>query len=299
MQRILLSALVVGGVVGAAVYGTTAFFSDTETSVDNTFQAGSIDLKVGNSSYLVRDGEISQVESSTWEVADLVAQKFFSFEDIKPEDMSEDTITLEVTSNPAWVCANIEATSASESGVLDPEVEAGDDVDDGNWDGELDNELNFVFWADDGDNVHEVGEEVLMAGPASNLPQGDNNGGATYPVVDSTTNPWGVDGDPMQPGPAGQVHIGKAWCYGAIAPAPVSEADTNPIDRGTTGISCDGSAVGNISQSDALMGDITFTAVQSRNNAAYVCGQVNQFEKNVICLPRQAGGIDSEQISHS
>ena len=46
MKRIIISLAVVGAVAAAVVVGTTAFFSDTETSTGNTFTAGTIDVDI-------------------------------------------------------------------------------------------------------------------------------------------------------------------------------------------------------------------------------------------------------------
>jgi predicted ribosomally synthesized peptide with SipW-like signal peptide len=46
MKRILLSLLIIAGIGGAMVAGTRAFFSDTETSPNNTLAAGTIDISV-------------------------------------------------------------------------------------------------------------------------------------------------------------------------------------------------------------------------------------------------------------
>ena len=46
IKKIALSLLTVTVVAGAAIWGTSAFFSDTETSAANVFQAGAIDLTV-------------------------------------------------------------------------------------------------------------------------------------------------------------------------------------------------------------------------------------------------------------
>jgi len=45
-KKILISLMAIVIVAGAAVWGTTAYFSDTETSTGNTFTAGAIDLKI-------------------------------------------------------------------------------------------------------------------------------------------------------------------------------------------------------------------------------------------------------------
>src|SRR3990172_6604409 len=46
MKKILLSLISISAVAIVAVAATGAFFSDTETSTGNTFQAGKLDLKI-------------------------------------------------------------------------------------------------------------------------------------------------------------------------------------------------------------------------------------------------------------
>ena len=86
MKKILLSlALIL--VFGTAAYigGTGAFFSDTETSTNNTFTAGAIDLKIDNTSYYLGVAN----PGTTWPSQDLTNQKFFDFSDLKPSDYGE------------------------------------------------------------------------------------------------------------------------------------------------------------------------------------------------------------------
>ncbi len=45
-KRILISLSVIGLVAAIAIGGTIAYFSDTETSVGNTFTAGTIDISL-------------------------------------------------------------------------------------------------------------------------------------------------------------------------------------------------------------------------------------------------------------
>ena len=47
MKKILISLMAIALVVGLVGAGTVAYFSDTETSTDNTFTAGTLDLNVG------------------------------------------------------------------------------------------------------------------------------------------------------------------------------------------------------------------------------------------------------------
>ncbi|MEJ2047993.1 MAG: TasA family protein, partial [Dehalococcoidia bacterium] len=70
-KRMLLSILTIG-VVGALVAGAvTAYFTDTETTLENQFQAGTIDFEITESASLP-----------------------FVLEDMKPCDWEEVTIQL-------------------------------------------------------------------------------------------------------------------------------------------------------------------------------------------------------------
>src|SRR3989344_8349373 len=123
MRRILISLGVIA-FVGALVAGATgAFFSDTETSTGNTFAAGDIDLQIDNESYAIDfnipgfqgtpTGALVFNPATSWELTDLEAgvQKFFNFSDLKPGDIGEDTISIHVGSNDAWMCAAAQITA--------------------------------------------------------------------------------------------------------------------------------------------------------------------------------------------
>ncbi len=272
MKRILLSLLILSA-TGALAFGVSrAFFSDTETSTGNTFTAGAIDLKVDNTSYLNSgvDGVMVSVPSLTWTATDLVNELFFNFADIKPGDLGEDTVSLLVTSNPAWVCADIDVTANDDVTCTEPELddEPGCTAP-GTGLGELADQLNFIFWADDGDNVLEEEEQVLTQGPASAVLNG-----VTWALADSQHNVWGVQG-PMEPNVT--KYIGKAWCFGELT-VPVErflqEETGDPTTRGA-GVLCNGSQVDNAAQTDKLMGDIVFRAVQARHNENFVCQRPN------------------------
>ena len=130
--------------------GTGAFFSDTESSLGNTFTAGAIDLKIDNTSYY--NGVFST--STSWSLKDLTIEKFFNFLDLKPGDRGEDTISLHVDTNDAYLCANVKLTSNDENGCNEPEglvdgtCGGTDPVGAGL--GELASNVNFLWWADDG-----------------------------------------------------------------------------------------------------------------------------------------------------
>jgi hypothetical protein len=56
------------------------------------------------------------------------------------------------------------------------------------------------------------------------------------------------------------VYVGLYWCYGDIT-----------VDSGSHTLTCNGSAVSNVSQSDKLTASITFYVEQARNNESFVC----------------------------
>lgn len=258
MKKILASVLTLGVVATVAVMATNAFFTDKEVSTGNVFQAGAIDLKVDNTSYY--NGVAS--EETSWDLRDLTVERFFNFTDLKPGDWGEDTVSLHVNTNNAYVCANINITENEENGLTGSEIALEDDEQTG----ELANDLNFIFWKDDGDNVLEDGESILTQGPASAV-----LGGATYALADS-------NGSILEEGteglyPDSTYYIGKAWCFGDLEASPVEPGENTPTQE--SGITCNGENVSNISQTDRLMGDISFYAVQSRNNTGFTCDSVD------------------------
>ncbi|MBC7836581.1 hypothetical protein H7X87_02275 [Acetobacteraceae bacterium] len=273
MKKILLSlgSIVFAGAILAG--GTGAFLGDIETSTGNTFATGVIDLLVDNESYVTNnDGVLVMSTSTSWSLSSLAGKLFFNFLDLKPGDIGEDTISLHVNTNNAWACMNIAMTGTPENGQNEPETLV--DPTAGTNDGELQNNLFFNFWADDGDNVYEVGEQIFKSGWAKDIFLGLN-----WPLADASTNIWGGSG----PITANTVkYIGKAWCFGAMSTAPKTQdgqgkktnSTNGPLVRGT-GFSCAGQNVGNIVQSDGIKANVQFLVAQSRSNSAFLCsGQV-------------------------
>lgn len=273
--RILLSASVIAFVGAAALGGTGAFFSDTETSTGNTFTAGAIDLLIDNTSYGFDwndptnqnpTGEWGQNQNNSWQLSDLDNQLFFNFRDLKPGDYGEDTISLHVNNNDAWACMAFNLTGTPENGQNEPEAVV--DTTAGENEGELQNHLSFIFWNDDGDNVLETGEEVIdeLSGLPGSIFTGD-----WLPIADSGN---------AQPLPGDTTHyIGKGWCFGELTPAPVAPAENpNGPTPGNTGFTCDGSGDHNDAQTDGIVVDVSFYAEQSRNNDQFLCGDLPPLE---------------------
>src|SRR3989344_2914811 len=100
--KVLLSGAMILAAAAVVIGATFAFFSDTETSVDNTFVAGEIDLQIDNESYAIDcnipfhpdlnpnptcTGVLVASSQTSWELTDLTIQKFFNFVDLKPGDI--------------------------------------------------------------------------------------------------------------------------------------------------------------------------------------------------------------------
>jgi predicted ribosomally synthesized peptide with SipW-like signal peptide len=274
-KSIILSLVMVVAIAAGVIGATKAFFSDTETSTGNTFAAGAIDLKV-DSQCSYNGVATNQNCVGNWGQAnnanplggiDITGQQFFNFSDIKPGDFGENTISLHVDNNPAWACATIAVKSDDDVTCTEPET--GDDpvcnTALGMFNGDIAKNLSLAWWADDGDNILEAGEPVfyLNGKKLSELLAygGVDNRDLHLTLADSQTNFFnGVNGtgntialDGSHP-----YYIGMQWCFGDMT-----------ID-GTT-ITCNGQSVNNASQSDSMTADISFSVIQSRNNAGFKC----------------------------
>jgi hypothetical protein len=184
MRRIFLSLALIIVAGGTIAFGATkAFFSDVETSTANVFTAGAIDLKIDNESYY--NGLFN--EGTSWSEKDLdKGDKFFDFGDLKPSDYGEDTISIHIDNNDSYMCADVTLTSNKENNQTEPETLVDTTI--GEEEGELANLVNFIWWADDGDNVLEDDENVISGPDAiGKLPLNE-----TYPITlaDSETNIW-------------------------------------------------------------------------------------------------------------
>jgi hypothetical protein len=297
MKRIILSSILIVLTAGTFVFGATkAFFADTETSTANVFTAGAIDLTIDNESFY--NGVLNA--STTWTQTDLTIEKFFDFPDLKPDDYGEDTISLHVDTNDAYLCANVTLTSNNENGQTEPESLV--DLTVGANEGELAQLVNFLWWADDGDNVLETGESVISQGNFNQL-----GIGTTYPLTlaDSATNIWTGVAGPI-PGNSTR-YIGKAWCFGTLGTAPITQDNSGTLmspagnNDGVNGagqpedggVTCSGNALGNESQTDSLTADVSFEAVQARHNGGFRCALPEPIVSTVTVVKVVVGGPEA------
>ena len=289
-----MSAFVILAAGSVLVFGgTRAFFFDTETSSDNTFTAGAIDLMVDNESYYNGNvcANVGTPEKPVYEWQGNAAYPepgtpcttsfdpsnlddgflFFDFHDLKPDDEGEDTISLHVDTNDAYVCLDISLTSNDDVSSTEPELEVPDIAEDINdtWDGELAQNIQMFWWADDGDNVYETGEAPITDGVRT-LYNLATSTPFSVALADSGTNVWD---DAAGPIPSGQTrYIAKAWCFGNLTLDPVpANGGVNPsVDPG---VNCDGTVLNNLTQTDSTTLDVAFRAIQARHNPNFLCNK--------------------------
>ncbi len=187
--------------------------------------------------------------AGTWTLTDLgPSHQFFDYGDLKPGDYGENTISLHVNNNDAYLCAIVNNVESDDNLLTEPEGEDGDSTPGPQGEGELHEALRFFIWEDNGDNIfnsESESEGVLVENGTL-----DDEGG-----IFSLYNPVnGVfEGGTTQ-------YLGVAWCYGTF------NGDG----------SCNGVNVDNTTQTDSLQADLTFYIEQARNNPNFTCPSLNQ-----------------------
>jgi len=230
--------------------------------------------------------------TGTWPLANLdgegegfVVGTFFDFDDIKPGDEGENTISIHIDSNDAWMCVDLENVAGADpvETATEPEDTEEDflgDITHGATlaDSELDENLFFFAWLDDGDNVYEPGDAIgtsTAVETAFGAPVAASTLSAqTWALADSTTGNGPIQGD--QTG-----YIGVYWCAGTIS--VVGDV-----------LSCDGEDMGNEAQTDSWSADLNFYVEQSRNNEDFVCNPDTLPEATTLTLEKviQQDGVN-------
>jgi predicted ribosomally synthesized peptide with SipW-like signal peptide len=177
-----------------------------------------------------------------WDKKDLTTEKFFTFDDIKPQDSGTNLISLHVESNEAYMCLNVANKVEEENTHTAPEIAAGDATS-GAFAGEMGQFLEVAGWYADaaGNKLAPMFAPTL----ASAL------GSITYADSDSVE-------PPVAPGATKFVLL--EWCMGDMTTTAGS-------------FSCDGDVPNiNQTQTDAFLADLQFFAIQTRNNEEFLCG---------------------------
>ena len=201
---------------------------------------------------------------------------FFDFDDLKPDDEGEDTISIDIQ-NDAYACMNLTLTSDDDVSSNEPELEVDIPNTGDAWDGELADALQFFWWADDGDNVYEVGENPISNGVQTLTNLATTTGSFSVVLADSENNVWSPNDPTPDPLPGGEtVYIAKAWCMGTLGLSPLVQDGFNTDgpqlpNRVGSGFTCDGTLLGNETQTDGVELSIMFSAVQARHNPDFLC----------------------------
>ena len=174
MKKILISLMAIALVVGLVGAGTVAYFSDTETSTDNTFTAGTLDLNLDG-------GNVNVVK--------------FTVADTYPGASGGETWTLlNIGSLAGYVdLENISVANAENYDANTNEAEAVDDLDTSNaiGGGELGVNLDVVLFWDDGTGGGTAGNGI-QDGTEATIYSGDldsiaGNYEANYLLSDGAT----------------------------------------------------------------------------------------------------------------
>jgi len=219
-RKILASMLIIAVASMLLGAGTIAYFSDTETSKGNKFTVG-----LGPDLVLYPCGTQPYLP--------------FNVGNIMPGDSGVADVNVRNAGPVAgWLSMKIINLVNLESGLLDPEIEAGDTTPD---EGELGSKLYLVIWFDD-DNDGEIdgdwftygGEQPIVEGYVDYL-----HGLGKIPIDGSPYDPAAPKHtyDKMEPTSGRWATIGFKWSLA--------------------------SDVGNIIQSDSLTFDIEFTLSES------------------------------------
>ncbi|MBI4049803.1 MAG: hypothetical protein HY395_03270 [Candidatus Doudnabacteria bacterium] len=290
MKKIISSFSIIALVAAFAIGGTTAFFSDTETSTGNVFTAGSIDLKVDSQChYYQYDPENEEANEEgyvdvgcdgfgVWEESDLGVQQFFDFSDLKPGDWGEDTISLHVYDNDAWGQFNFQVTSDKDNSCQEPEIA---DVDEPacaqNNAGELRSQTLFTLWLDqgstpgfqnyepdseeeivdeeEGDNVWQSENEPVVYTEAV-LDNGDNE--VDLASILSNTFESVCEGDANEDG-----DDDYGYCHGIAEDGRLVGSTTYQFGL----MWSIPTSVGNEAQTDSFGGDVVLSVAQHRNQS--------------------------------
>ena len=248
MKKVIISLSVIAVVAAVVIGATTAFFSDEEKSVGNTFTAGELDLR-----FQVGGG-------ATW--TDVNGNPLFDglslfpagTNDIKPGDKGEKTVRLWVDDNPSCGKLSVIVTEDKDNTCTEPELLDEPGCTAAGY-GELNDNVNFAVWEDMStngkcNNVLDNEETILVSGPIS--------GTKAYsigelPLTEANAKCYGV-----------------AYCFGTW-----------------NGTACNGALVNNASQSDSFKADIIIDALQKRNqfpNGCPVAGDFVTSEQKTLVL---------------
>ncbi len=252
-RRALAGLGAIGIASASAGVGTSAYFSDEESFDDNSITAGEFDLYVDYTTSVDQDevetgGTPEDGSPNTGTIQGGVSGQY-QIADVKPGDSGELGFDPKIVDNSGWVfVGSVDGVTDYENGQTEPE----EDVD-GTGGGNLDSGTN------DGQGAGELSEAIQVT-----VKYNDPNGGerefnnpADYTLADllkELESGFLLDGEPFSSDPSGtQPYPGSPDQTTQNGPGVVIEWEVP-------------TSVGNEIQSDAVEFDITFDALQFRNN---------------------------------
>lgn len=252
-SRILLSAASIALAAALVVGATFAFFSDSETSTGNTFTAGTLDLKVDSTCHYFQDNvDVGCGEGDAfgnWAQTDLESgvHTFFNFDDIKPGDRGENTVSLHVIDNDAWgrfVISNVVDTDNENDGGLQSALLFNIWLDQGSVDGfQCGDTPACESDSEEGDNIQQENNEPTLV-TAGNV----DLGGETHNIWEGLAAAHAFNGGGDSAGILADGRmVGSTTYYFGIAWELPAET-------------------GNEVQGDSLSATLAFEVVQHRNN---------------------------------
>ena len=208
-------------------------------------------------------------EGLSWGETDIEdgIHKFFDFDDIKPGDRGEDTVSLHVYDNDAWARMKVTVTKDTDNTCTNSEEIAEDDACAApNGPGELRENLDFLIWLDEGIEPGFQGKQNDI-GEGDNLKQDEEIG-----LVEAGA----IDAD-------GETHDIWQGLMAAYTTHGCTDTDGSTNSGRCQGLAVDGRMVasttyyfgitwnlpidtGNEAQTDIFSSDISFEVEQYRNN---------------------------------
>lgn len=254
-KRLSKSLIIVLAILTFGGYEAYACFVQGKEPIWNTFAKKKLELTIDFSGYYNKlvDGHPN---AGHWKPQDLSCQDFFHFDDVKPGDFGEGTISLHLKNQDAWGCAIIRPTENNDHGSSEPEllVDAKDNSKD-QWDGELAQNLNLRVWADicavspakPGDNIFQPNCDKILYDKAAPL------NSLKLVLADSANQN-------VFTGKTESIKHDKDYYLGADWNVP--------------------SVVGNIIQTDTYKADVTFYTEQAEGNDGFKCADINDKDPN-------------------
>ena len=236
-------------------------------------------------------------------IEDSIAFRFFDFDDVKPGDEGENTISLHVYDNDAWGCMLVDNVTDLDVTCTEPESESSDpqcslEVP-APGAGELGAALSFDAWLDEGgvagfqcNNANAV--PTVGASCAADPLEGDNVLNGVEALF------W--DDETVDEASEGPFEISDVLS-GAYAAHLCTDTDGNTAYGACHGLASDGRMVGSATyywglawnvpesagneiQTDALTLDMIFEVEQHRNNDDFQCTPTTEPETATVTLDK-------------